>query len=74
MATRKIEVEETPNENNINLLNLESGGKYNERKVIQHKNLKRLNNTSKVNFLNTTPKAAAPKWDIIGRGITSKRK
>ena len=32
----------------------------------------RLNNTSKVNFLNTTPKAAAPKWDIIGRGITSK--
>ncbi len=24
MATRKIEVEETPNENNINLLNLES--------------------------------------------------
>lgn len=31
----------------------------------------RLNNTSKVKFLNTTPTATTPKWDIIGRGITS---
>mgnify|MGYP003315545956 FL=1 len=31
----------------------------------------RLNNTSKVKFLNTTPKATTPKWDIVGRGITS---
>lgn len=68
MATKKEEVvEETPNEE-INLLNEES-----EENIMPEAEVKyeRLNNTSKVKFLNTTPKAEAPKWDIIGRGITS---
>lgn len=34
--------------------------------------LERLNNTAKVNFLNTAPKETTPKWDIVGRGTTSK--
>ena len=34
----------------------------------------RLNNTAKVNFLNTTPNGDTYKWDIIGVGVTSKEK
>ena len=34
--------------------------------------LERLNNTSKVNFLNTTPSGTSKTWSIIGRGITQK--
>ena len=71
MATKAKSVEETPSENDINLLNEES-----EEDTMSETNTTpkydRLNNTSKVNFLNTTPKATTPKWDIIGRGVTSK--
>lgn len=69
MATKARSVEETPSENDINLLNEES-----EENTMSETETKyeRLNNTSKVNFLNTTPKATTPKWDVIGRGITSK--
>lgn len=68
MATRTKTVEETPNENDIDLLSEESEG--NTMPEIEAK-YERLNNTSKVKFLNTTPKATTAKWDIIGRGITS---
>ncbi len=34
--------------------------------------LERLNNTSKVNFLNTTPTGTSKTWSILGKGITSK--
>lgn len=70
MATRTKTAEETPNENDINLLSEES-----EENAMSETNItpkyERLNNTSKVKFLNTTPKATNAKWDIIGRGITS---
>lgn len=74
MATKTTEevVEETPQveENNeISLLSLEES----EENTMPETEVKfeRLNNTSKVKFLNTTPKATTAKWDIIGRGITS---
>lgn len=74
MATEETEevVEETPQveENNeISLLSLEES----EENTMAETEVKfeRLNNTSKVKFLNTTPKATTAKWDIIGRGITS---
>lgn len=68
MATKKEEVvEETPNEE-INLLSEESEGNIMPETEVKYE---RLNNTSKVKFINTTPKAETPKWDIIGRGITS---
>lgn len=68
MATKKTKVaNETPNE--INLLNLES-----EENIMAETEVKleRLNNTAKVNFLNTTPTEASKTWSILGRGITSK--
>lgn len=66
MANKKTVTSKTPSE--INLLNLES-----EESIMAEAEVKyeRLNNTSKVKFLNTTPTAVTPKWDIIGRGITS---
>lgn len=66
MANKKTVTSKTPSE--INLLNLES-----EESIMAEAEVKyeRLNNTSKVKFLNTTPAATTPKWDIIGRGITS---
>lgn len=66
MANNKTVTSKTPSE--INLLNLES-----EESIMAEAEVKyeRLNNTSKVKFLNTTPTATTPKWDIIGRGITS---
>ena len=66
MANKKTVTSKTPSE--INLLNLES-----EESIMAEAEVKyeRLNNTSKVKFLNTTPTATTPKWDIIGRGITS---
>lgn len=67
MATKAKTVEETPNENDINLL---SESEENNMAETEEK-YERLNNMSKVKFLNTTPKATTPKWDIIGRGITS---
>ena len=71
MATKAKSVEETPNENDISLLNEseESTMAENENKT---KKYERLNNTAKVNFLNTTPNADTYKWDIIGVGVTSK--
>ncbi len=71
MATRTKSVEETPNTNDINLLNEESEENNMSGTNIAPKN-DRLNNTAKINFLNTTPKASTPKWDIIGKGITAK--
>lgn len=74
MATEETEevVEETPQveeDNEISLLSLEES----EENTMADSEVKfeRLNNTSKVKFLNTTPKATTAKWDIIGRGITS---
>lgn len=68
MATKKKTVaDETPNE--ISLLNLES--EENTMANTEEK-LERLNNTSKVNFLNTTPTGASKTWSILGKGITSK--
>ena len=73
MATRTKSVEETPNENDINLLNEESEeNNMSETSTNATPKYDRLNNTCKVNFLNTTPKATTPKWDIIGRGVPSK--
>lgn len=75
MTTDEIEeiTKDIQNENSIELLSLEN---IEESEVNIMSNteveLKRLSNTAKVNFLNTTPKADTPKWDIIGRGITSK--
>lgn len=68
MATKAKTVEETPNENDINLLSEESEENNMAETEVKYE---RLNNMSKVKFLNTTPKATTAKWDIIGRGITS---
>lgn len=68
MATKKTKVaNETPNK--ISLLNLES-----EENIMAETEVKleRLNNTAKVNFLNTTPTGTSKTWSILGRGITSK--
>lgn len=67
MATKKTVADETPNE--ISLLNLES-----EENIMADTEVKleRLNNTAKVNFLNTTPTGTNKTWSILGRGITSK--
>lgn len=67
MATKKKTVaDETPNE--ISLL------KESEENTMAdtEEKLERLNNTSKVNFLNTTPTGASKTWSILGKGITSK--
>lgn len=61
------EIIESPEE--INLLNLESEEITMGETAVK---LERLNNTAKVNFLNTTPSAASKTWSIIGRGIISK--
>lgn len=58
--------EEILEENNINLESEENIMAETEVK------LERLNNTAKVNFLNTTPTGASKTWSIIGRGITQK--
>lgn len=69
MATNdNIETEE--NQEEINLLNEEENAMPESENT--EVKLERLNNTAKVNFLNTTPRASTPKWDIIGRGTTSK--
>lgn len=70
MSTKTNSQEETPNENDINLLNEESEENTMSETTTTPK-YERLNNTSKVKFLNTAPKETTPKWDIIGRGITS---
>lgn len=70
MATKAKTVEQPQNE--INLLNESEENNMSETGTNSTPKYDRLNNTSKVNFLNTTPKATTPKWDIIGRGITSK--
>ncbi len=62
-------LEKTPNKNDINLLNEEEGNSMSE--TTQEKELERLTNTDKVDFLNITPKAADPSWALIGTGITS---
>lgn len=66
-ASKENETEE--NQEEINLLNEEEENTVSENQEVK---LERLNNTAKVNFLNTTPSATTPKWDIIGRGTTSK--
>jgi hypothetical protein len=71
MATKenKEVIAETPQ--NVNLLSLENDER--EENIMSETEVKfeRLKNTSKVKFLNTTPKAPTAKWDIVGRGITS---
>jgi hypothetical protein len=68
MATkRKTVANDTPNE--ISLLNLESEEKTMADTEVK---LERLNNTAKVNFLNTTPTGTSKTWSILGKGITSK--
>ncbi len=66
MATRTKSVEETPNENDINLLSEEEN-----TMAENEKKLERLSHTAKIDFLNITPKEATPKWAIIGTAITS---
>ena len=58
--------EEVLEENNINLESEENIMAETEVK------LERLNNTAKVNFLNTTPTGASKTWSILGKGVTSK--
>lgn len=67
MATKQKETPEN-DEYNIELLNLEREGNI---MAETEEKLERLNNTSKVKFLNITPKEKTAKWAIIGRGITS---
>lgn len=64
-------IEEIPNEE-INLLSLDSLESEVNIMSGTEVRLERLRNTSKVNFLNTTPRATTPTWDIIGRGVASK--
>lgn len=72
MATKAKAVEQALNENDNNLLNEEGEiSTMSETSTNTTPKYERLNNTAKVKFLNTTPKAASEKWDIIGRGITS---
>lgn len=75
MATKVKSVEQTPNENDIDLLNEESEENIMSEGTTPSTNTtpkyERLNNTAKIKFLNTTPKETTEKWDIIGRGITS---
>lgn len=66
-SKREIDVEETSNK--INLLNIESEENTMTETEVK---LERLNNTAKVNFLNTTPTGASKTWSILGKGITSK--
>ena len=70
MATKAKSVEETPNENDINLLNLENES---EEKTMadNEEKLERISHTSKIDFLNITPTATTPKWAIMGTAITS---
>lgn len=73
MATKAKTVEQTPIENDINLLsNNESEVKtMSESDTNTTQKYERLKNTAKVKFLNTTPKATTAKWDIVGVGITT---
>ena len=68
MATKARTAEETPGENDINLLNNES-----EEKTMTESDgkLERISHTAKIDFLNIAPKATTPKWAIIGTAITS---
>lgn len=67
MPTEKEEKQDSPN-----LLNLENEEGEENTMPETEKKYERLNNTSKVNFLNTTPHEATYNWNTIGRGITSK--
>lgn len=60
----KVEENET---NSLNLENQESEGDT-MSETVKEEQLERLDNTSKVDFLNVTPTANTPKWAIIGRG------
>lgn len=73
MATKAKTVEQTPNENDINLLNL-----LNDESEVETmsetntaQNYERIMSTAKTKFLNTTPKETTAKWNIIGVGITA---
>lgn len=69
MATKKkTVVNDTPNK--ISLLN-ENESEENIMADTEVK-LERLNNMSKVNFLNTTPTGTSETWSILGKGVTSK--
>ncbi len=62
--------EETPSENDINLLSLEN--EESEVSIMADtETLERISHTAKVDFLNITPTATTPKWAIIGTAITS---
>lgn len=64
--------EETPNKNNINLLNEESEvSTMAENETTTAEKLERISHTAKVDFLNITPTATTPKWAIVGTAITS---
>ena len=65
MATKAKSVEETPSENDINLLN-------NESEESTMSSLKKIDRTEWAEFLNTTPKAENPTWAILGVGVTDK--
>lgn len=68
MATRTKSVEQTPNENDINLLD---ESEENTMASENEKKVERLSHTAKIDFLNITPKEVTPKWAIIGTAITS---
>ena len=70
MATKAKSVEETPNENDIDLLNLENESEENTMAENEVK-LERISHTSKIDFLNITPNASTAKWAIIGTAIMS---
>ena len=72
MEKETQDIEDIPNDITININNKESEAKTMNKNEENEKKLERLNNTAKVNFLNTTPKTTIPTWDIIGRGITTK--
>lgn len=69
MATRTKSAEQTPSENDINLLNLENESE--ESTMANETKLERISHTAKIDFLNITPKAETEKWAIIGTAITS---
>lgn len=63
MATKAKTVEQPQNE--VNLLN------ESEENIMSEDKMERISHTSKIDFLNITPKADTPKWAIIGTAITS---
>lgn len=73
MATEEIleeneeVIEETPEVEDINLLNEES-----EENTMAETEIKKIDRTEWVEFLNTTPKADAPTWAIVGIGVSDK--